>query len=926
MLREDQREAKSLVSKGISALNAEDYEDAIDYFESALDLDPDNQAAREYLTAARQARKKRQTQDFDRLVERGQIAMQSEDYHTAVRFFEQALETSQALDLETQELEEELATARSRRQQVERLDTLMQEGRQALRSGEFGAAVDRFSRALRLEPDNPEVQQWERRAREVQEAVRRSEAALIAGKYDVASHALESALTEVPNSTALESRLREVQVQRYVDQGEAALAAGDYQDALDVFERVLRVDPEREDVVRMIGETRRRLNQVRQVEPIVEEGEMALRRGDYEVAQQRFEEVLNIDPNNHRAVEGLTQARRRKKQSQSREIERRISDAREALAEGDYAHSVDLLERVLEMDPDRAEAQAVLAQATSARDAGQVVDRLVQESQLELRLGDYEAAVDLLEDALSRIPSHAQARELLAEARLGIAQQALEHDDYDKAIAALRNVVEDADEDSEAQHLLDHATSLRYMSLGQERVRADDPEGAAGYFEQALRLDPDNEMARRQLDEIRSNREREGRLRRALGLGRSALEARDYATAVDYLQQAVELDPENQRLRQELADARAEYNRIKQTRMEKSLTRGRTALEQGDYQTAIACADAAMEVAPDDERVQRYAGIVTSIREHVQTASQAQRAGDYRTARERLEQAISIEETADLRQRLDSLQHQAAQAREEEIEHLLHQGRAAMEANQLEEALARFEQAVEMNPNDREAQRALDEARRVQETRRLDALLRQADALFAAEDYDEAAEAYLRALDSWAAENREAEIQEKLIRAQLRQKQSEEESQRRRVVAGVVGTIFLGGIILLASLGVFGAMRNRVQAALGPTATPTATATVTATVTQTPTLTPTPSSTPTATNTPTVTPTPVLGVARFQDWIYERPGLDQERTGFVAQGDLLQILEGPVTVNGEQWYRIRRQVNSAEGWFRERSLASAPRQ
>lgn len=919
MIREDQREARALVSKGISALNAEDYDDAIEYFEAALDADPDNQQAREYLTTARQARKERRTQEFDRLVERGEIALKTEDYDTAVRYFDQALSIGQALDLNTEEIEAELATARSRQERQDRLESLVQEGRQALRTGEFGVAWDRFSRARALDPDDPELETWEQRAREVQEAVRRSEAALIAGKYDVAMQALESALNEIPSSPALENRLREVQVQRYADQGEAALGSGDYELALDMFERALRVDPQREDVIELIGEARRRINQVRQAEPLLEQAEAALSRGDFEVALQRFEEVLNVDPGNRRAVEGLTHARRRKKQSLSKEIERRITEARQALADREYNRGVRLLEQILELDPEHSGAQTLLQRATRLRDEAQVVNRLVDESEMELRLGDYEAAVELLEDALSRMPDHAAAQKLMHEARFGIARRALDRDDYDAAISVLKEIVREPGSDPEAQQLLDHTTSLRYAALGRERLDAHDQEGAIGYFEQALRLDPDNETARRLLNQIRTEKERAAQVDRAVSLGRSALEARDYATAVEYLERALELNPDNETIRRELADARVERHRVEQVRAEKSLTRGRAALDQGDYQTAVAFADTALEVAPDDERVRRYASTVNAVWEHVQAATQAQHRGDYQVAREHLEQALAIEETPDLRRRLDELQQQEAIAQEHKVEDLVYQGQTALEAGRPDEAVARFQQALELDPTNQEVQRALEEARQVQETRRLEALLRQGDALFAAEDYADAADAYRQALDSWAAEGREAEIQEKLIRARVRLDQAEEESQRRRIFAGIIATAFIGGIILLAGLGVFGYMSRRAQAIFGPTATPTATATTTLTVTMTPTATHTRTPTATPTKTPTVTPTPPSAVARFQVYLYDSPG--GATTGFVNAGDWLEVLEGPVTVNGEQWYRIRRLINSSEGWIRAGNLS-----
>ncbi len=52
-----ERQVRSLISKGRSALNAGDFEDAIAFFEQALDLAPDNEQAQRLLTQARIRRK-----------------------------------------------------------------------------------------------------------------------------------------------------------------------------------------------------------------------------------------------------------------------------------------------------------------------------------------------------------------------------------------------------------------------------------------------------------------------------------------------------------------------------------------------------------------------------------------------------------------------------------------------------------------------------------------------------------------------------------------------------------------------------------------------------------------------------------------------------------------------------------------------------
>jgi uncharacterized hydrophobic protein (TIGR00271 family) len=115
-----------------------------------------------------------------------------------------------------------------------------------------------------------------------------------------------------------------------------------------------------------------------------------------------------------------------------------------------------------------------------------------------------------------------------------------------------------------------------------------------------------------------------------------------------------------------------------------------------------------------------------------------------------------------------------------------------------------------------------------------------------------------------------------------------------------------------------------------PTATPTSTATPTPTPTSTPTQTPTPTHTPTPTLTPSSTPTPTA-----TPWLryvgdvgavglrvrYAPGGLIMGR---IAAGTQVLVLEGPVTVDEQDWYRVESQVDHLAGWVVAEYLALNP--
>jgi uncharacterized membrane protein len=136
-------------------------------------------------------------------------------------------------------------------------------------------------------------------------------------------------------------------------------------------------------------------------------------------------------------------------------------------------------------------------------------------------------------------------------------------------------------------------------------------------------------------------------------------------------------------------------------------------------------------------------------------------------------------------------------------------------------------------------------------------------------------------------------------------------------LAAAVG---LMGLVALSSVAGMGA--SVLASIPTPTPTPTATATstttptATSTSTHTLTSTATPTSTLTSTSTVTSTPTPpsvvVFGAGEQGALLRDAPG--GMIVGFLAEGDLLLVLDGPVLEGRSSWWLVRT-VDGLEGWM-----------
>lgn len=139
------KEARILVSKGQSALAAHNFDEAVAYFDDALEKDPhDNELIQ--LLADALSKKREASENVRYNFAEGRAAFAAKDYDQAIEYFRTALR----LDPSNDEILRNLQLA-VESQQVE---GLIASGREALKERDYQTAAVYLEQALEIDPDN----------------------------------------------------------------------------------------------------------------------------------------------------------------------------------------------------------------------------------------------------------------------------------------------------------------------------------------------------------------------------------------------------------------------------------------------------------------------------------------------------------------------------------------------------------------------------------------------------------------------------------------------------------------------------------------------------------------------------------------------------------------------------------------------------
>ncbi len=364
------------------------------------------------------------------------------------------------------------------------------------------------------------------------------------------------------------------------------------------------------------------------------------------------------------------------------------------------------------------------------------------------KTGNTTEAVESYQTILNITPVHAQARGNLAdiyrkqaEAHLsaGQDQQALE-----QLKLAMEMTPEDQDLKARYQQILDQkkaALVKSWMDKAGRALRRQRWDEAAALAQEALKIDPDNTALQTRVAEI-IDAPRQQKLKAYQRDADTALAKGDYPQAIEALEKAALLAPEDQMLSARLASTRADQRNAQLKLYE---TQAKSAQAAGDWEAAIAARKAALKLDPDNEallkaladtQAAQHQAMLDALHQKIETARGEQRWEDARQAAERLI-ALAPEDDSlpTLVHDIQTAQHQAI------VNGLLDQVNSARQAERWEEAITTAEKLVEQAPEDKSYLTLVEDIKTAQRQAMLDDLQGQVKSAQQAERWDEALQA-----------------------------------------------------------------------------------------------------------------------------------------------------------------------------------------
>ncbi|MBS3751549.1 MAG: tetratricopeptide repeat protein, partial [Anaerolineales bacterium] len=387
--------------------------------------------------------------------------------------------------------------------------------------------------------------------------------------------------------------------------------------------------------------------------------------------------------------------------------------------------------------------------------------------------GDYQSALESYQQALGADPRNLRAN-------LNLAQTYLQNAKYQEAIESFQKALNIDPEDIAAQTGLCDA----YLALGHQERREGNQQGAVDYYQKVLTFNESHADARQGLAEIYRGRaekylsdgkddqalqaynraleytpedeelsaryedvlaqKKAAVIREWLKKADRALNRQQWDAAVEAVENALEIDPENESLQRRLLEAKDASRQHQLGVYQNQVDRARA---KGAWDEAIGTLQKAIQLAPDEDTFKEQLGEVQEARRQAQLDEFQRRADralgeeDWDAAKQALQGAAELDpENPQWEKQIEEVEKKRFQA---QLEELRSRAERAKEEENWGSAIAALEEFLELEPS-QEIQDEIEELKARQRQSQLAGLKRKAEKA-------ELEERWPAAIDAWQA-------------------------------------------------------------------------------------------------------------------------------------------------------------------------------
>lgn len=443
------------------ALQRHDFESAARLAGKALALDPENGEARALLAQIEKAREeKRRRDEIDALLARGREALRRQSFDEAAARADEILQLDPGC-AEALQLRQLIEQAREAKKKLDKIDALLARGREALSRENLTEAKSLGEQALGMDPGLAQTREFlarvssaqadKHKREELAALLARGQQAFLRDDFAQAEQCARDMLlleAQHPRATELLARIqgaraarRQENIARCRADGTEALQKGDFERARACARELQELEPEGPQAAELLDQIARAEEKARQEEiaRLLEESRRALQVEDFELAAQRAQQALDLDPRNKAArseLKKIEKERARQEKLRAREARRMEKEGMrpqppgpaEDMALLDSSDKTIILERPKPAGLPRWLLRAALGVAalavigivayrmTRPTAPREDVAALIETAKAALSRKDYSQAVEVADRILAGLPDNAEARALREQA------------------------------------------------------------------------------------------------------------------------------------------------------------------------------------------------------------------------------------------------------------------------------------------------------------------------------------------------------------------------------------------------------------------------------------------------------------------------------------------------------------------------------